>query len=220
MDFPGLNVWSNQRKHFQRCRNTSTGQGAWRTTRSVVLPNSACFKPVKPCVEMMIKSILRLRAIGDLVEGTAVARQRFPEQPGLVFRSLMIRFRWRLHSARTCPDSIASGTTWQIRRGDRFNDVQQRQLCSELLGKRHGVGQRFLECGGKVRGHKDRLDRQPQGDLPPFCGVNSSGHAIIWPSASTGGLLHGHFHTKALPFYSFMSSRRLPDLQKGLHNSW
>ena len=33
-------------RRLQRCRTTSTGHGAWRTTRSVVLPNSACFKPV------------------------------------------------------------------------------------------------------------------------------------------------------------------------------
>ena len=39
-----------------QARTTRTGQRAWRTTRSAVLPSSACFSPVYPWVEMTIRS--------------------------------------------------------------------------------------------------------------------------------------------------------------------
>ena len=35
---------------------TRTEQGAWRTTRSAMLPTSTCWKPVSPCVDVMIRS--------------------------------------------------------------------------------------------------------------------------------------------------------------------
>ncbi len=41
---------------FAGVRTLSTGQGAWRTTRSATLPMSRCARPVRPCVERTIMS--------------------------------------------------------------------------------------------------------------------------------------------------------------------
>src|SRR6266496_1037725 len=44
------------RNSCSRARTTRTGHGAWRTTRSAVLPRTAWASPLRPCVERTMRS--------------------------------------------------------------------------------------------------------------------------------------------------------------------
>lgn len=65
----GERLRANSREHIKartlrfHPRTTRTGQGAWRTTRSVVLPSKTCASPVRPWVAITIKSAFRVLAV-------------------------------------------------------------------------------------------------------------------------------------------------------------